>query len=399
MSAIKRFSVLLCVISACGWSQIITSSIVGAVTDASGGVVPGAQITVVNTGTGITVNTTADSSGAYSVPDLQSGVYDVVGTKPGFQTFRTTSIELPASQSVRVDMHLAVGEAQQTVTVTGEALLVHTESPTIGGTITARQIEELPFAQQSIEYLLALVPGAQVNGSSPQTGGGTHWDSFNFTINGTQSNDFGNGAAAYSYATGLLSLPAIQSMQEFKVEAYNTSAEYRQLGTVTMVTKAGTNGFHGEGYEYLENKSLNANTFSNNAHGVPRSPFVRNQFGANVGGPIKRNKAFFFFDYTGFRNRTYGTPSLTFPSMAMRSGDFSALCGSYSANGVCTDAAGTQLYNPFNGQPFANNRIPSNLITPQAQTLLKYLPAPTSPINAAGLPNGGLNYYGQVSIV
>jgi len=398
MSAIKRLAVLVCVISACGWSQIITSSIVGNVTDASGGAVPEAQITVANTGTGITFKTVADSSGAYSVPNLQFGTYEVTATKPGFKTFRTSGIQVQASQSVRVDIQLAVGEAQQSVTVTGEATLVQTESPTIGGTITTRQMEELPFAQQSIEYLLALVPGAQVNGQSPQTGGGTHWGSFNFTINGTQANDFGNGAAAYSYATGLLSLPPLQSMQEFKVEAYNTSAEYRQLGTVTMVTKAGTNAFHGEGYEYLENKSLNANSFTNNAHAVPRSPFVRNQFGANIGGPIKKNKAFFFFDYTGFRNRTYGSPNLTLPSTAMRSGDFSALCGSYSANGVCTDPAGTQLYNPFTGQPFANNKIPSSLITPQAQTLLKYLPAPTSPVNAAGLPNGGLNYYGQVAI-
>jgi len=175
MSAIKRFSVFVCLATACGWGQIITSSIVGNVTDASGGVVPEAQITVVNTGTGITVKTVADASGAYSVPNLQFGMYDVVGMKPGFQTFRTSGIQLQASQSVRVDMRLAVGEAQQSVTVTGEASLVQTESPTIGGTITARQIEELPFAQQSIEYLLALVPGAQANGASPQTAGGTHW--------------------------------------------------------------------------------------------------------------------------------------------------------------------------------------------------------------------------------
>src|SRR6185295_16368965 len=126
---------------------------------------------------------------------------------------------------------------QQSISVSGEATLVKTESPTIGGTIGPRQMAELPLAQQSIDALMALVPGAQVSGSSPQTGGGTHWGSFNFTINGTQANDFGNGAAAYSYSTGLLSLPAIQSMQEFKVEAYNTNAEYRQLGTITMVTK------------------------------------------------------------------------------------------------------------------------------------------------------------------
>src|SRR5215471_6275698 len=124
MSAIKRISVFLCLTSACGWSQIITSSIVGNITDASGGIVPEAQITVVNTGTGITVKTVADSSGAYSVPNLQFGVYDVVGAKPGFKTFRTSGIQLQASQSVRVDIQLAVGETQQSVTVTGEASLV-----------------------------------------------------------------------------------------------------------------------------------------------------------------------------------------------------------------------------------------------------------------------------------
>src|SRR5215467_7970152 len=139
MSAIK-FSLFVCALSTLCWSQIITSSIVGEVTDTSGGIVPAAEITVVNTGTGITVKTVADSSGAYSVPNLQFGVYDVIGTKPGFQTFRATGIQLQASQSVRVDMRLAVGEAQQSVTVIGEAPLVHTESPTIGGTITTRQM-------------------------------------------------------------------------------------------------------------------------------------------------------------------------------------------------------------------------------------------------------------------
>ncbi len=402
MSTIKGFSLFtafaMALSMSCGMGQIISSSIVGQVTDASGAAVPDVQITVVNTGTGIEVKTTADSSGAYEVPNLQPGVYDVTGVKTGFETFRSNGIQVLASQSVRVDLRLSVGNVQQSVTVTGETPLVHTDSITVGGTVTTKQMAELPFPQQSIEYLMALVPGAQVSGPSPQTGGGTHWGSFNFTINGTQANDFGNGAGAYSYSTGLLSLPPIQSMQEFKVEAYNTSAEYRQLGTITMVTKAGTNAFHGEAYEYAENKALNANTFTNNANGLPRSPFVRNQFGANIGGPIKKNKAFFFFDYTGFRNRTYGTPNLTLPSMAMRSGDFSALCGSYNAAGTCADPAGTQLYNPFTGQPFANNKIPQSMIAPQAQALLKYLPAPTAPTNAAGLPNGGLNYYGQVSV-
>ncbi|HYM13805.1 MAG TPA: carboxypeptidase-like regulatory domain-containing protein, partial [Bryobacterales bacterium] len=322
--------------------------------------------------------------------------YEVTVKKAGFQTYRATGIQVLASQSVRVDVSLQVGAVQQTVDVVAEAPLVHTESPTIGGTVNTRQIADLPFSQQSIDGLLNLVPGAQVSGSSPQTGGGTHWGSFNFTINGIQANDFGNGAAAYSFGLGLISLPAIQSMQEFKVDAYDTNAEYRNLGTVTMVTKAGTNQFHGEAYEYNENKSLTANTFLNNALGRPRSPFVRNQFGVNVGGPIWRNKAFFFFDYSGFRNRNYSQPQLHIPSMPMRQGDFSALCSAYDGNGICADPKGTQLYNPYNGSAFPNNRIPSGMIAPQAQALLKFLPPPTD-ATSNGAPFGLPNYFGLVS--
>ncbi|MCC7498489.1 MAG: carboxypeptidase regulatory-like domain-containing protein [Bryobacterales bacterium] len=372
---------------ACLWGQIISSSIVGQVSDATGAAVPDVQITVTNMDTGIAVKTTADSSGAYSVPNLQPGRYQVEATKTGFQTFLTTGNRVLASQAVRIDIRLTVGEVQQSVSVTSEAPLIRTESPTVGATLDRKDLSTLPVAQQSIEYVMNLVPGAQVIGSSPQIGGGTHWGSTNFTINGTQANDFGNGAAAYSYGTGLLSLPALPSMQEFKVEAYNTSAEFRQLGTVTMVTKAGTNQIHGEAYEYNQNRALNANSFTNNARGVKRPAVVKNQFGVNAGGPIIKNKAFAFYNFTGYRYRTYGSPSLTFPSMAMRGGDFSAL---YQIN--------TQLYDPYSGQPFVNNQIPASRFAPQVKTLLGYLPATTSTINAAGLPNGGINYYSQVAV-
>src|ERR1051325_1724728 len=283
-------------------SQIISSSIVGSVTDASGGGVPNAHITVTNEGTGIPTETLADSTGAFSVPNLQPGSYTVAVSKDGFTTFRGTGYQLLAEQSVRVNARLSVSGVEQSVSVVGETPLVKTESATIGGTITSHVMAELPLSQQSIDGLMALVPGAQVSGQTPQTGGGTHFGSFNFTINGTQSNDNGNGAGAYSFGLGLIRQPAISSLQEFKVEAYNTNAEYKDLGTITMVTKAGTNGLHGTLYEYNQNKSLNANTFLNNANSRVRPPFIRNQFGVSVGGPIKKNKAFFFANYSGLRN-------------------------------------------------------------------------------------------------
>ncbi len=364
-------------------AQNITSTILGLVTDSSGAAVPAAEITVTNEGTGISVKASTDASGAYSAPSLLAGVYTVTVSKAGFQTFKMTGVQVLSTQTVRVNASLAVGEVQQSVTVTGEAPLVTTDSQTIGATIDAKRMNDLPLAQQSIDMLIALVPGAQVAGSAPQTGGATHWGATNFTINGVAANDFGNGAGAYSFGLGMISLPPIQSMAEFKVEAYNTNAEYRNLGTITMVTKSGSNAFHGGAYEYLQNKVLNANSFLNNARGQKRPPTVRNQFGFNIGGPIVRNKAFFFFDYSGMRNRMYSTPQLTYPSMAMRQGDFSA--------------TGTQLYDPWSGTPFPNNRIPANMITKQAQVLTKYMPAPNTATNTAGLPNGGQNYFGLVS--
>jgi hypothetical protein len=372
-------------------AQIITGSIVGQVTDPSGAVIPAVQVTVTNQGTGISVQRSADASGAYSIPDLQAGVYDVTVTKTGFRTYHGTGVQLLASQTVRVDVKLEVGNVQQQVTVTAQAPLVNTEGAEIRGTASIHQIMDLPLAQQSIDGLMILVPGAQNMGSSPQIGGATHWGGSNFTINGIQANDFGNGAAAYSYGTGLISLPALDSLQEFKIDAYSMNAEYRNVDTVTMVTKAGGNQFHGELYEYNENADLNANTFLNNAAGKARPPAVRNQFAGNVGGPILKNKLFFFADYTGFRNRQYSAVQLNLPTMQMRQGDFSALLTPPSPQQP------VQLYNPATGAAFGGNQVTSTLITSQAKTLMTYLPTPTSSFTGAGLPNAAYDYYGLVS--
>ncbi|MGH9353221.1 MAG: hypothetical protein ACRD2G_13850, partial [Terriglobia bacterium] len=164
---------------------------------------------------------------------------------------------------------------------------------------------------------------------------------------------------------------------------------------VTMVTKQGTNQFHGQAFDYLQNDALNTNDWSLNLAGEPKPPYRLNQFGGNIGGPIRKDKAFFFFDLNGLRQRTYGIARLEFPSNAMRQGDFSALCSSFGANGVCTK--GTQLYNPFSGSPFPNNQIPSSLITSQAKSLLSYLPPPSSSASP-GLPFGAPNYTASVPI-
>ncbi|MGH9470424.1 MAG: carboxypeptidase regulatory-like domain-containing protein [Terriglobia bacterium] len=382
-----------------GWGQTITSTILGRITDASGAEIPGAAVTVTNQRTGISATTVTDSSGSYSVSDLFAGTYAVAVSKHGFQTYKVTGIAVPASATVRQNAVLQVGATRQEVTVAGSASLVHTDSPTIGGTITSTQISKLPFAIQSIDTVLSLVPGAQTawGASNPQTGGATHWGGTNFTLNGVTVDDPGNGGSSYSYSLGLVNLPDLNSLQEFHVQSGNMDAQYRGVGSVTLVTKQGSNQFHGSAYEYVENTALNANTLVLNAAGKPRAPLNRNQFGANVGGPILKNKAFFFFDYAGLRQRTSSTEQLNFPSQTMRQGDFSALCSSFGATGLCAAGKGTQLYNPFTGQPFAGNQIPASMITSQAKTMLSFIPLPNSPANSPGLPLEAPNFLGVVT--
>lgn len=386
------------------FGQIIVSSIVGTVTDPSGALVPNAQVTVMNTKTGISVRATTGSDGTYSVPGLLAGTYEVTVEVPGFNTYHATGVTLLSAATARVDAKLSIGNTQQAVTVTDSAPLVHTDDMNISGSVTAEQLADLPTPIQTIDAAIQTAPGFMPYGATPSSGtttpavgGGAHWGSVNFTLNGMEVNDPFNSGAVVIQGTGSLVLPPPSSLQELNVQSADMTAQYAGHSTVTLVTKAGTNEFHGEAYEYLQNTDLNANTYALNAVGSPRAPEHLNQFGGNVGGPILHRKAFFFADYNGYRNVHSGVTQLYFPSMAMRGGDFSALCATYNASGNCTSASGTQLYNPSTGQPFANNQIPSTLITSQAQTLLAFLPKPTV-ASSPGLPNGGpsatYNYVG-----
>jgi hypothetical protein len=363
---------------------------VGQVTDASGAVVPAVQVTALNSGTGISSVATTDASGVYTVPNLQAGTYKLTATKVGFQTYEQAGIELLTSSAVRVNVKLAVGAVSQKIEVKGVAPLIVTDSATVGTTTTLRQMTELPFVWQTVDGLFPLVAGAQGDSTRMLVGGAGAWGGSNFTINGTQANDMGNSVGPYAYNFGEVSLPGIDSMQEFKVESVSTSAEYKTVGTVSMVTKSGSNALHGGAYETYQDTPLNANAFLNNATGEPKIPALMNQFGGHIGGPIKRNKVFFFANYSGVRTQSWVPTQLTLPSMAMRQGNFSALCSTYTA-GVCS--SGTQLYNPTTGQPFPNNQIPSSMFPSQVNTLLPWLPTPNLTTNAQGLPNGGPNWY------
>lgn len=377
-------------------AQNIAGSIVGYVSDSSGAAAPGTVVTVLNQGTGASVDATVDESGSYTVPNLLAGTYEIRAKKDGFQTVEVKDIQLLSAQTVRQNFTLQPGGVQQTIEVSSQAPLIHTDSQTIGGSLGSKQVSELPLATRSIDGLLTLAPGVSTAGNNPRISGSNYWGGNNFTLNGISVNDVGNGGAAYTSgvpALGTANLPAPDSMQEFRVDSGNQNAEYRDVATVTMMLKQGDNTFHGLAYEYFQNKVLNANQFLLNATRQPRPDSKFNQFGASLGGPILKNKLFFYGSYRGVRDKFSNTARLNLPSMAMRNGDFSALCTTFSG-GVCVK--GTQLYNPFNGRPFINNQIPTSMFAPQSAALLKFLPAPLDS-TSQGLPNGSPNYIAPVA--
>lgn len=387
----------------CGlvFGQVIVSSIVGRVTDPSGSSVPGARITVTNTQTGVSVKATTGTEGTYSVPGLLAGTYDVTIEQEGLQSFQAKGITLLSSATARVDAELAVGSVRQTVSVVEQAPMIQTDSMTIGSSVATQQLAELPTSLQTIDAFIALAPGVQSYGNStnPPIAGGRNWGSVNFTLNGVEVNDPGNsGAVTIQNAkqgggSALLVLPPPSAIQELNVQSGGMTAQYRGKSTVTIVTKSGANQFHGGLYEHFQNTALNANDFTLNAAGKPRPAEHLNQYGGNIGGPIQCNKAFFFFDYSGYRRAFSVANQLRFPSAPMRQGDFSALCtapGGTFISGICSNGQ-NQLYNPFTGQAFPNNQIPDSLITSQSKKLLTYLPLPTA-ADSPGLPNGPFNY-------
>lgn len=368
------------------YGQEIRGSIVGNVTDSSGAVVPAVQITVRNEGTGIESKTTTGGAGTYTVTDLLAGMYTVIAVKEGFKTYQATGIQLLSYQTARQDVVLQVGTVVQTVEVSGHAQLVSTDSPTVGGTLQTHELMDLPEITTATDSLMNLVPGMSLgisNGNSnPTIGGASYYGMSNFTVNGISTNNPGQGGGGdvtYVGSSEMIAqanLPSIGTLQEFKVDASVVEADSRSQVAITMVTKQGTNKFHGQIFEFNENKALNANSFDLNKYNENEYPFNRNQFGANVGGPIFKDKLFFFANYDGIREIHPYPIQNNFPTMAMRQGDFSNLCDTWSA-GLCTDTAnGQQLYNPQTGQPFLMNQIPQGMFASQAQTLTPYMPLP-----------------------
>jgi carboxypeptidase family protein len=355
-------------------AQNITGTIVGTVKDGSGAALPHAMVSLTNVETNAQLSVKADGGGEFIAPSLAPGLYTVKTEASGFKQNVMEAVRLLANRTVRLDIALEPGEISQRVEVRATAPVINSESATIGNILEGQVITALPLNGRTLDRLIRISAGVTTDSASnPRVAGSAYWGGIHFNVDGVSYNDTGNGGAAYSYRNGATTLPSIDTISEFKLDSNNQKAEFEGSASVTIVTKSGTNAFHGSVFEFNRNKAYAAKNFF--ATGQPKPPFNRNEFGFSLGGPIRKDKTFFFGNYEGLRERFPRVNTLSVATAAMRDGDFNGL---------------PPIIDPLTGEPFPDNRIPTNRIDKRAQALLKYVPLP----NQGGVgPAGTLNNY------
>ena len=319
-------ALLVLSLASTAFSQAVTGSISGTVKDSTGAVLPGAQVVLLNQDTGFTRTVQSDAAGRYVATSLPLGDYQVTATLQGFQTMVRSGIVLTVAREAVVDLELSVGAVTQTVEVFGEAALIDTTSATVSGLVDQEQIRDLPLNGRSLTDLTLLNPGVFYNrttGNSPSDGmgprlsiNGGRQESNLYLIDGINATDRTGGAATSSGAT-----LGVEAIREFRVLTHNFSVEYGRNsgGVVSLVTRSGTNQFHGSLYEFVRNNILDARDFYNRG-GQGKPPFRRNQFGAAAGGPVVRDRIHFFANYEGLRQRLAQSYVTSVPDANARKG-------------------------------------------------------------------------------
>jgi hypothetical protein len=436
MQALRKslFACLLVLFGAAlAWASI-TGTISGIVNDATGSIVPDAAVTAINTQTGIHSVTKTDAKGFYSFPDLPVGTYNLQVEQKGFKTYEKDGIVIDANSSIRVDAQLEVGTIAERVTVSSDAVQVETQSTQMGEVITGERITSVPLNGRDFTDLLALQPGVVPNAYSTQgeglndrvVGGDTQgMNAGTQSINGQRETANGfmvNGAnVEEGKNNGTSVIPNLDSIAEFRIITNNFDAEYGNYsgGQVNVVTKQGTNDFHGDVFEFNRNTDLNARNYF--ATTIPK--FIQNQFGGTVGGPIRKNSTFFFGDYQGTRQitgptETTAVPDGTFDSSGnydlsqaqqnIASGSVATVQGTNWASILSNRLSGQQINpgegyflvspggtpcsttDPTTGCVFPNFAIPQAALSSAAVGLLPYIPQPNVPSSISSVT--GFNY-------
>lgn len=377
-------------VSSTAWAQTFTGGVRGTVTD-SGGIVPGVTVTLINEGNGATRDAVSNEQGAYNFSAVPPGTYTVKAELTGFKTFENKGVRVATQQFVTMDIKLDVGQLQETITVTGEAPLIDTSNASTGSVIDSRQLESLPSAGRSAFLFAVTVPtvvasgDAQFNRQQDQTnasllslGGGARRAN-NYLVDGVPITDLRNRATAN---------PNIEAIEGVNVQVHQYDAETGRTGggTFNVATKSGGNSFSGSGFYQARPRWGASNNFFSELAGVPLPETYFHQGGGGFGGPVAKNRTFFWFSVEGYGSNTTRNAPTRLPTAREKAGDFSQSLNSAGQQVV--------IYDPLTGdasgnnrQPFPGNVIPANRMNPVAVKMLSYLPSPTRDVS-----NGSNNF-------
>jgi Carboxypeptidase regulatory-like domain len=389
-------------------AQTTFGTVSGTVTDATGAVVSGAQVVLTSLATSASQTVTTGADGLYAFVNVLPGQYRLDVDNAGFKHFRRDPVVVQVQQDVHINVALEVGAQTQTVEVNAETPLLQSTSSSLGQVVDERKTNEIPLNGRNVFDLITLSPAAiaEGNGSGAAAGGAQvgpnpfSWG--NYQVGGS----FGNESAEYidgqPVNIGYINLPVLipdqDAISEFKVQYNNLGPEWGKFagGVINLSTKGGTNQYHGEAYEYFRNKVLNSRPYFS----ATNPPYVQNQFGATLGGPVIKEKTFFFFAWDSYRQRASTIFTTTVPTMSERSGVFPADVPIYdplSVGAACVAPGGNTAANCGRTQ-FPNNTIPMAEINPAALLELKYIAPPTNSaetnnFTAAGASGGNDNQY------
>ena len=376
----------------------LTAQLAGTIMDPSGAVIPEASVILTSESTGFRWEVKTNAAGIYNIPFLQPGAYRIDVQAQRFRPVSRSGVRLEVAQTARVDFTLEVGATADSISVVDKAPLLNAGTAATGGVIAPESVENLPMLGRNSNALMVLAPGVRatrqttvnpaleshyqffsINGSRPNQS--------QFTLDGGNNTNLTFNGPEYS--------PQVEEVEEFRIQTSNFSAEYGKSGggVINVVSKGGTNEFHGSLFDYFRNDKLAANDFFANRSGTPRTILRYNQFGGTVGGPIRKNHTFFFFSYEGLRMKTPTVRTTTVPTTLQRAADFSRTTTAEGQLITIYDPLSTRV-DPRNAAqyirtPFVGNKIPVNMIDLVAAKIQTYYPAATS----AGDPGTGLNNF------
>ncbi|MGA2002816.1 MAG: carboxypeptidase regulatory-like domain-containing protein [Terriglobales bacterium] len=391
--------VLIALLPAALFSQSYFGTVSGALTDPSGAIVQGAKVILTDEQKGYQFTSKSDNAGRYLFVSIPPGLYSVTAEQQGFEKVVRTHIRLNVTENATADLTLKIAGGSQSVEVKAQNESIATGDAVTGEVIDRRAINDLPLIDRYAPDLIYLTPG--VNDMSDQNGVGDT-NGTNFVSNGSRgasADILMDGASITNFEpnggiTYATYIPSPEAIEEFKVQQSNFSAEYGFSGAsiVNMITRSGTNSYHGEVYDFARNAITDSNNWFNNEQGVALPPVHRHEFGGTFGGPIFKNKTFFFFDFDGTRQTYANSYYAGVPSAAERGGNFGELCsyngGTFNSNGICSSLQG-QIWDPYSGAYCDNQPHPPPVCPPYDPSN----PYPSGAYRATAIPYNNIATY------